>query len=712
MKTRRFVTCVSLVLIALVLTPIVNSFASKWKYNEAPMLAELVKQGKLPTIDPWIVKTHSLEEYNPTYLGNGYMGLNIYQLGRDTPEGDPWTYVNGVFTKEYYLPPTGDSRCRLVNIPSFFSFTFNEGMTNLLLNEGEICSYEQSLDLYNGVMNTKFSWKVYNKVTDFNIIAFVCRDFLHGAVIHVRFTPHYSDIVTITSCLDGSFNPYEYKELKKGFRSEDDSINLSVQTKNGIEIVESSIIQLSPTLDIEKKAFDNKTVAKISEKISFPVNENEKYEFTKYTCVYTSLDLNDPMVSAQEGVKEMSKAGFSSLYQAHKKAWNELWKTDIVVEGEPEIQQIVHSFMFYLLESLCEENQWSVGPGGLGSHGWGGMWGGRVFWDAETWVFPALLLTHPEMAKSIAVYRYNTLEGARQGAEKFGYKGARYPWQSAVTGREETSADFRNHQEHITGDVAFAQWLYWLVTQDKHWLEEKGYPVISECCKYWESRVTYNPKLDKYEIRNASGPDEYHRYEGGTNNSAFTNAIAKKTLETGIAISRLLDMPYPKNWEEIASKLYMPFNESSTIIPESDEYRGDMIKQADVVLLFYPLGLYADNPQIILDNLEYYAARTDPKGPAMSDCIHSILYAQLQKHLQAYEYFLSNFCTRLYPPFNQLSEKPDNKKYPFFTGMGGVLQSVIYGFGGLRITEEGLSINPCLPKGVEKFGTEEFLLAR
>ena len=45
--------------------------------------------------------------------------------------------------------------------------------------------------------------------------------------------------------------------------------------------------------------------------------------------------------------------------------------------------------------------------------------------------------------------------------------------------------------------------------------------------------------------------------------------------------------------------------------------QGDPVKQADAVMLGYPLGL-AMSPEVRRNDLEAYEAVTDPNGPAMT----------------------------------------------------------------------------------------------
>ena len=55
-----------------------------------------------------------------------------------------------------------------------------------------------------------------------------------------------------------------------------------------------------------------------------------------------------------------------------------------------------------------------------------------------------------------------------------------FPWESAFTGEEvcPTSAPTGQLEQHISGDIAFALWQYWSVTQNVTWLETYGWPLF------------------------------------------------------------------------------------------------------------------------------------------------------------------------------------------------------------------------------------------
>ena len=65
-----------------------------------------------------------------------------------------------------------------------------------------------------------------------------------------------------------------------------------------------------------------------------------------------------------------------------------------------------------------------------------------------------------------------------------------YPWESSDDGTEDTPvwALTGPIQHHISGDIAWAFWKYYQLTQDKAFLENKAYPVIKEVADFWVSR--------------------------------------------------------------------------------------------------------------------------------------------------------------------------------------------------------------------------------
>lgn len=427
-------------------------------------------------------------------------------------------------------------------------------------------------------------------------------------------------------------------------------------------------------------------------KFSRKIKAGETYRYSIVGSSITSAHHDDPLNEAERLTIYAKLEGRARLLNFHNKAWDELWKSDVIIEGDAQSQQDVRSMLYHLYSFSREGTALSPSPMGLSGLGYNG----HVFWDTDLWMYPAMLVLQPDIAKSMMEYRFQRLEAAKRNAFSKGFKGAMYPWESAETGVEETpvwalSGPF---EHHITACVGMAAWNYYCVTQDKGWLKEKGWPMLSATADFWASRVEKNG-LGKYDIKNVVAADEWAE---NVDNNAFTNAAAKANLQYAIEAAKILGFQANEDWMTVANNipiLKMP----DGVTKEHATYRGEGIKQADVNLLSYPLKEITDPKQIRKD-LEYYSTRIPDEGtPAMTQAIFTLLYARLGDKEKSLHWFKDAYVPNLLPPFRVIAETKGGTNPYFGTGAGGVLQSVLMGFGGLDITSIGIIQNTgLLPK--------------
>jgi trehalose/maltose hydrolase-like predicted phosphorylase len=427
-------------------------------------------------------------------------------------------------------------------------------------------------------------------------------------------------------------------------------------------------------------------------KFSKKIMAGEQYRFSIAGSSITSAHHDDPLNEAERLTIYAKLEGRDRLLQLHQRVWDSLWKSDILIEGDAQAQQDVHSMLYHLYSFVREGTAYSPSPMGLSGLGYNG----HVFWDAELWMYPALLVLHPQLAKSMMEYRYQRLEAARRNAFVNGFKGAMYPWESAETGVEETpvwalSGPF---EHHITADVAIAVWNYYAVTQDKQWLREKGYPILSATADFWTSRVERNGP-GHYDIKNVVAADEWAE---NVDNNAFTNAAAKANLKYATQAATILGLSPDPDWMNVANNIPV-LKMDNGVTQEHATYHGEGIKQADVNLLAYPLKEITEAKQVQKD-LEYYETRVPAAGtPAMTQAIFALLYARLGNAGKAYQWFKESYEPNLNPPFRVIAETKGGTNPYFATGAGGILQAVMMGFGGLEITANGITqLKPVLPK--------------
>ncbi|WP_353548225.1 glycoside hydrolase family 65 protein [Sediminibacterium sp. KACHI17] len=420
------------------------------------------------------------------------------------------------------------------------------------------------------------------------------------------------------------------------------------------------------------------------------------YSYSVAGSSITSAHHDDPLNEAERMTIFAKLEGRDRLLSFHGKSWEELWKSDIQIDGDPQAQQDIHSMMYHLYSFVREGTDYSPSPMGLSGLGYNG----HVFWDTELWMYPALLVLQPAMAKSMVEYRFNRLAAAKKNAFSHGYKGAMFPWESAATGVEETpvwalSGPF---EHHITACVGIAAWNYYCVTQDKEWLKERGWPILKETADFWASRVERNGP-GKYDIKNVVAADEWAE---NVDNNAWTNAAAKAVLNYATEAAALIGVKADADWLHVAQNIPILKMENG-VTREHATYQGEGIKQGDVNLLAYPLKEVSD-PKQVLKDLEYYETRVPNEGtPAMTQAIFTLLYARLGNGDKALKFFKESYEPNLNPPFRVIAETKGGTNPYFATGAGGILQSVLMGFGGIDITSKGITqVKSVLPKHWKK----------
>lgn len=416
---------------------------------------------------------------------------------------------------------------------------------------------------------------------------------------------------------------------------------------------------------------------------SIQLKKGETFCFSLVGSVCSSRDFFDPYNEAERQVIYALHEGEEALMQAHYRLWDELWQSDIRIEGDDDAQRIVRFALFNLYSSCRGGSRLSIPPMGLSLQGYNG----HIFWDTELWMYPPMLLLNQDIARSMLDYRFDRLPAARKKALAYGYRGAMFPWESDDSGEEATPTHALTgpFEHHITADIGIACWNYYCVTRDMRWLQREGYPLLKEIADFWASRVTRNQD-GSYSIHNVTGADEY---ANGVTDNAFTNGAASLALKYACQAAEICGEKVPEIWRAIGENIRILQFENG-VTREHSTYKGEMIKQADANLLAYPLGLITDEYRQRQD-LEYYAERIDQKdGPAMSYSVYCVQYARMREADKAYEMFRRCYEPNLRKPFGVISETPTSNNPYFMTGAGGLLQAVLNGFCGLQITDEGI----------------------
>lgn len=566
------------------------------------------------------------------------------------------------------------------------------------VTEDNISNWQQTMDMKSAAFTTSFEYKDKAKIS--------CTIY---ALRNLQYTGYIDISVQATKDIDVKVSgkiiiPKEYQtpvntfQVLKDLETTMPILQSVAKSPFGKHLVSTSSTfiwhKINSSREHQRPELKHEIISDYENTLSFDysIKKNENLDFAWTGAECTTKDFADPKSESERMVIFNLLNSKEVLLAQHKAQWNKLWQGDIVIEGDLQSQQDVRLALYHLYAFGRGDSNLSIAPMGLSLQT---PYNGHIFWDTELWMFPPLLMLNQDIARSLVNYRSDRLEPAKKRAINYGYKGAMFPWESDDTGEEATPpfALTGPFEHHITADIGIAFWNYYRVTKDKKWLTEKGYPLMKEVADFWVSRVIPNNN-GSYSIDNVVGANEF---APNVNDNAFTNGAAITALEFATKAAMEIGVTPNPEWKFVSEKIkILKFKDGTT--KEHENYEGEIIKQADVNLLSFPLNIVSDK-ETILKDLKYYEPKLSKEGPAMGKSIFSILYARQGDVSNAYRLFKESYVPNQQPPFGALSEVATSNFSYFATGAGGMLQSVLFGFGGLEFTDNGIvQKNPVLPK--------------
>ena len=547
---------------------------------------------------------------------------------------------------------------------------------------------------------------------------------------------------------DGVVRIYDEKYIESVNETTQSHVKAALYTKNELTVEEDTDVKKRPVI----------LRRKVEYQYTFTLAKGKTATLEKISGIYTTRDLKYKDMTAEEAAEHLqadsredfiswADNGYDALFAESKEAWKTFWeKEDIQIEGENEFDQLGVRFALYHLNIMVKKDDNRVGIGAKAMTGEG--YKGHSFWDTEVFLFPYYLYTEPQVARTLLEYRYRNLYGARKKAKENGLIGAQYPWESAWIDDGEVTPLFGEVdvmtgeampiltgmiELHVTADVAFAVHQYYVATGDKDFMTKYGYEMIFDTARFWLSKMEWNEAKGQYEILDVIGPDEYKEH---VNNNAYTNYLAHYNLKLAAKYMEELSAENAAKYEELRGqldldqlkadlavkmdKLYLPQPNEDGIISQFDNYFNlkkldltkykessvvgtiyhdfnmeqineyQVSKQGDVVVLLYLLEDLVDH-STKEKNYKYYEERT-LHDSSLSKCTHGIIATDLGLDEDAYRFYQGSASIDLGP------EMASSDAGIHSASMGGIWQSVVMGFGGVRLVGADLHISPRMPK--------------
>lgn len=478
----------------------------------------------------------------------------------------------------------------------------------------------------------------------------------------------------------------------------------------------------------------------LQDEVSLTVEAGQAYRLDWVEVVHTAREHGDPARTALAHCASIVRRGVKPPLAAHRRNWQEHWyASDVHIDGDDAAQKALRFACYHLISAAnAADEHASIGARALT----GPAYKGHVFWDTEIFLLPFYTLTHPAAARALLMYRFHTLDAARAKARAKACRGAFFAWESADSGEDVTPSFAINplgtvapvvtgrQAVHISADIAWAAWQYWVATGDDDFLHRAGAELICECARFYASRVELGAD-GLFHLCRVIGPDEYHE---AIDDNAYTNWMAQWTLQCAADLAQRLareqaqtwrgvvgriglDASEPDQWRMVAARIATGIDAARGLIAQFAGYfalddidfahyaprslpidvvlgrettqRNQVVKQADVVML---LQLLWDRiPGALREaSFRYYEPRTE-HGSSLSPGTHALVAARLGDMETALRYFRQGWEIDLADNMGNAAGGVH------IAALGGLWQAVVFGFAGLSFDEHGLRLAPHCP---------------
>jgi len=682
-------------------------------------------------------------------IGNGYMGQRANFEEHYSGDSLTGSYVAGVFYPDktrvgWWKNGYPEYFAKVLNAPKWIGIDVSVNKKPVDLSVAAITSFTRTLNMKEGWLDRKFSITVSkNKTLEFHTRRFVSMSEPDTGVIKYSVRSiDFKGVIDFNGYIDADVRNEDANYGKKFWKE----LSREINEKTGVIVARTMKTDfhvatgmcyclLKNAKELEVKPLVTDRDKYVASTFSEEIKPGDELTLIKFVSVLSSLNnpKDDLIKDVKKRLKEVSSEGYDKLFSAHKKEWGKIWKTsDIVIEGDVAAQQAIRFNIFHLNQTYTgKDERLNIGPKGFT----GEKYGGSTYWDTEAFALPFFLKTADQkVARNLLMYRYKHLEASIKNGIKLGFKNGAAMYPMVTMNGEECHNEWEITFEeiHRNGAIAFAVFNYIRHTGDNGYMADYGLEVLIGISRFWSQRATWSDYRKKYVILGVTGPNEY---ENNVNDNWYTNSMAVWTLSYTISSMLAVKKETPDKfkelikktnfnfsaetgrWQKIIDNMHMPFDSEKNVFLQQDSFldkeimtadkipaeerpinqhwswdrilRSCFIKQADVLQGLYVFMDKYDT-ETIKRNFDFYEPMTVHES-SLSACIHSILASRIGNIKKAYELYLRTARLDLDDYNNEVGDGLH------ITSMAGTWLAIVEGFGGMRILDNKVHINPLIP---------------
>jgi protein-glucosylgalactosylhydroxylysine glucosidase len=633
--------------------------------------------------------------FDPAYLSNGLIGI---RPGPD-PLAKAQTYVSGfVFAHPAHWVES------LSPAPYPLGTDIRVREISLLKRPDLLKIRRQTLDMSCGELSSELVFDPGSGTRlNVEVLQFASRSVPSLVCQEIRLTSSVDAEIEVVASIDSDGVPGRTYLTQPPERTQIDLVS-GFESEENLSKLGVALWVLSPDTPAQRQE-PVSTESSSTRTYVLKLQAGRPVRFQTIAAMVSKLYHPEPPLEAIRLASWGSLLGFATLRSDNRAAWVDLWKSRVKVTGDADAQRVLDAAFFYIHSSVHASTRTGMPPFGLSqfSHYYG-----HSFWDTETWSLLPVILTAPEAARSLLEYRVRGLGYAKRQAALYGYRGAQFPWEAAPIGGFETTPTFAGTgwgEQHVTPDVALGFWEYQVATNDQNFLQESTWPVLKAVAEWIESRGVYSER--GFEIQHIMGPDED---VPNISNVSYMNLICKMVLTASIRCAQMVGAHAPASWSKIRDALVLPIDNSKKIVqpydnppsPTSNSYstgQMDFLTVHDIPIDIELLRRTHAFEETISRGREASSPGAGiPIG--FAEAAISATAAFLGEKRRALELFHQSWRNAWLEPFGMIREASSQDYGCFLTNHGSLLQTVMLGFTGIRISEGDWAKYPVsLPAG-------------
>jgi alpha,alpha-trehalose phosphorylase len=704
----------------------------------------VIEQGTYP-VEPWAVRETELrpdllaQSESIFALANGHIGVRG-NLDEGEPHGLPGTYLNSFFESRplpyaeagYGYPDAGQT---VINVTNGKLIRLLVDDSPLDLRYGEVRRHERLLDLRAGALHREVEW-VSPAGRRVRVRSTRMVSFRQRAIMAVRYEVEPLDeqtrIILQSELVANEELPTTAKDPRvaavlgrplaaQGHNAHELTATLLHRTTASGLLLAASMAHEVELPEVSRTHTDAQPDwARTTVACQLPagqVLQVTKYVAYGWSSVRSMPALRDQVAAALTAAQVV---GWEGLLAEQRRYLDEFWEhADVVVDGDPEVQQAVRFGLFHVLQAGARAEGRPIPAKGLTGPGYDG----HTFWDSEMFVLPVLTYTQPSAAAGALRWRHAVRGVAEQRAAALGLAGTAFPWRT-LRG-EECSAYWPAGTAafHVNADIAAAALRYVWATGDEAFDRDIATDLLVGTARLWRS-LGHHDVTGAFRIPGVTGPDEYSAV---ADDNAYTNLMAQANLRGAAdAVARYperarelgVDEEEAAAWRDAASAMFLGYDHARRVHEQSvgftahaewdfagtprdhyplllhypyfDLYRKQVVKQADLVLAMHWRG-DVFTPEQKARNFAYYD-RLTVRDSSLSAATQAVLAAEVGQLGLAWDYTGE-------AALMDLRDLENNTRDGLHVAsLAGTWLALVAGFGGMRDHGGSLSFAPRLPE--------------